>query len=108
MFIERHAFFAKKVDDITTQQRILENSTYNGKLLWKIDNISVQITQAEKVKLSLYIVLPHTLIAMDINFALKYTWMVMELGEMVVSHYILYTYEAQGLAILQRSNLLFD
>ncbi len=45
----------KKIDDITIQQRILENTTYDGKLLWKIDDISARITQAEKGKvISLY------------------------------------------------------
>ncbi len=64
----------KRVDEITTQQRILENTTYNGNLLWEIYNISVRITQAEKGKITSFcIVLPHTLIAMDINFALEYT-----------------------------------
>ena len=38
----------KRVDEITTQQRILENIIYNGKLLWKIDDISIRITEAEK------------------------------------------------------------
>ena len=38
----------KRVDEITTQQRILENTSYNGKLLWKIDNVSTRISQAEK------------------------------------------------------------
>ncbi len=42
----------KRVDEITTQHRILENTTYDGKLLWKIDNISARITQAEKGKIT--------------------------------------------------------
>ena len=38
----------KKVADITTQMQILENINYNGKLLWKINDISFRLTQAEK------------------------------------------------------------
>ena len=42
----------KRVDEITTQHRILENTAYDGKLLWKIDNILARITQAEKGKIT--------------------------------------------------------
>ncbi len=48
----------KRVDELTIQQRILENISYDGKLLWKIDNISARITQAEKGKITALYSLP--------------------------------------------------
>ena len=42
----------KRIDELTIQQRILENISYDGKLLWKFDNISARITHAEKGKIT--------------------------------------------------------
>ena len=42
----------KRVDETIIQQRILENTSYDGKFLWKIYNISARITQAEKGKIT--------------------------------------------------------